>query len=97
MSCIYDIDVDLIRASNTLSKLIMVVKQLENSRQFPLLVVIRRMIDGIYQRMDIEAISQLLIQIASIKTENSQEALGYNVELLVRTLNLKQKYVEQLQ
>lgn len=95
MACIYDSNVDSETAINTLSKIIMVVKQMDDSRQFPLLIVIRRVIDGIYKRMDAGSISKLLVLIASIKSETSKEALGYNVEILVRTLNSKQKPVQQ--
>lgn len=89
MACIYSESVDVKLATITISKIIMVIKQVDNARQFPLLVVLRRMIDATYVRFDLESISKLLMQLTSIKSQNYKETMGYTVEILVRTLNSK--------
>ncbi|VVC27145.1 Hypothetical protein CINCED_3A011748 [Cinara cedri] len=94
MCSIYNENTDVKMAMHTISKVIMVIKQIESSRQFPLFVVIRRLIDLIHARLDVDRITRLLIQIASIKTQNCKDAMGYTVEILLiklRALNMCSK------
>lgn len=86
-------NVEVEMALNTISQLFMVTKQIESSRQFKLLSIVRRLIDLIYNRLDVETITKLLVQIASIKTQNCKDTMGYTVEILVRTINAKKNPV----
>lgn len=89
MSCIYDKEVDVNTAFNSITKIIMVMKQLDTDYQEPLMVVLRRIISAICLRLDAESISKLLTIIASIKTENSKVMMKETVDALIKQLNTK--------
>lgn len=97
MCCIYNEDVDITLAFNSVTKIIMVIKQLENSRQLPLLTIVRRLIGVISKGLDTESISKLLALIASIKTSNSKEILRISVDGLLQKLKTQQAYSESSQ
>lgn len=90
MCSIYDEEVNANMAFNTVTKIIMVVKQMEDNRQMPLLVVIRRLIDLIIPSMDTETVTKLLTLIASIKSPSSKTMLGNLVKSLMTKLNTAQ-------
>lgn len=89
MSCIYDKEVDVNTALNSITKIIMVIKQLDSDYQEPLLVILRRIMSAIGFRLDAESISKLLTTIASIKTVKAKVVLKDSVEALVKQLNKK--------
>jgi len=76
-------------AFTSVTKIIMVIKQLKNTRQLPLLITIRRIIHVIFTRLDAESISKLLTLLASIKTKNSKDTLENTVETLIDKLKTK--------
>lgn len=83
MNCIYDEEVDVKMAVESITKVIMVVKQMENDRQTPLLVFIRRIVNSLILSLDQESVSKLVSLIVSIKTPNSLTILGNTVSLLI--------------
>lgn len=90
MCSIYDGEVNANMAFNTITKIIMVVKQMEDTRQMPLLVVIRRLIDLIIPTIDTETVTKLLTLIASIKSPSSKNMLGNLVKSLMTKLDTEQ-------
>ncbi|XP_050530011.1 uncharacterized protein LOC126899296 isoform X2 [Daktulosphaira vitifoliae] len=89
MSCVYEQNSNPTLIYHVVTKLIMITKQFENQRQLPLLVVIRRLIDQSLRRLDIELISKLLAQIATMKSSNSKVTLGDTVQELLEQLTLR--------
>lgn len=89
MSCIYDKEVDVNTAFNSITKIIMVMKQLDTEYQESLMVIVRRIISAIDLRLDAESISKLLTIIASIKTDKSKVMMKDTVEALLKQLNTK--------
>lgn len=90
MCQIYDEEVDVTLAFSSITKTIMVIKQLDNSRQPQLLNVVCRIIDVISGRLDPELILKLLALIASMKTPNSKEILRTSVDELLQNLKAQQ-------
>lgn len=86
MSCIYNEQADVKMAVECITKVIMVVKQMENNRQMPLLIFIRRLVGSLVRSMDEESTSKLVSLIISIKTPNSLTVLGNTVSLLISTV-----------
>lgn len=86
MCCIYEEDINVDLAINSISKIVMVIKQLENIRQMPLLIVIRRLIDLIVTRMEYAQTSKLLCLLGSIKSPNSRKALRTSIQRLMSNL-----------
>ncbi|XP_050426434.1 uncharacterized protein LOC126836822 [Adelges cooleyi] len=85
MSCIYQCgDSDLV--FQALTKLIMITKQLDNGRQVPLLVIIRRLINNCFRLMNDELIKKILAQIATIKSVNAKDTLGETTQKLLEHL-----------
>lgn len=89
MCSIYHEDLieDIKVAFNSVTKVITVIKQLKNTHQLPLLIIVRRIIHVIITRLDVESSSKLLALLASIKTKNSKETLENTVETLISKLN----------
>lgn len=87
MRCIYEENADANLIFNIITKLIMLTKQFGNSRQLPLLVVIRRLTDQILPQLNNECISKLLALIASMKTINSRATMGNTARLLMSKLS----------
>lgn len=90
MCSIYDGEVNANMAFNTITKIIMVVKQMEDTRQMPLLVVIRRLIDLIIPTIDPETVTKLLTLIASMKSPSAKTMLGNLVQSLMTKLDTEQ-------
>lgn len=86
MCSIYDEEVNVQMAVEGITKVIMVVKQMENDRQMPLLIFIRRLINSFIRSMDQESVTKLVALIVSIKTPNSSTVLGNTVSVLVSTI-----------
>jgi hypothetical protein len=86
MSCIYNQEADVKMAVECITKVIMVVKQLDNVRQMPLLVFIRRIVGSLVHSLDEESTSKLVSLIISIKTPNSLTVLGNTVSALISTV-----------
>lgn len=89
MSCIYEEEINVSLGINTASKIIMVIKQLENIRQMPLLIVVRRIIDAFLTRLDIEETSKVLSMLASMKTPNAKKTMASTIQGLVNHLIMK--------
>lgn len=90
MCSIYDGEVNANMAYSTVTKIVMVLKQMDDSRRMPLLVVIRRLIDLIIPTIDIETVTKLLTMIASIKSQSSKNMLENLVKSLTTKLHLEQ-------
>lgn len=91
MSSIYDEGVNANMAFSTITRIIMIIKQMEDTRQMPLLVVTRRLIDLIIPTIDTETVTKLLTLIASIKSPSSKTMLGNLVKSLMTKLETEQK------
>jgi len=96
MCCIYEEEINVTFGINSVSKIVMVIKQLENSRQMPLLIVIRRIIDVLITRMDAEEISKVLSLLASMKSPNSKKTMGSTIEGLMNNLIIKATHDQQV-
>lgn len=90
MCSIYDEEVNVNLAFNTITKIIMVIKQMEESRQTPLLVAVRRLIDITTPTMDKESATKMLTLIASVKSFTSKSVLGELIPNLVAKIGLDQ-------
>jgi len=96
MCCIYEDEINVTLAINSVTKIVMVIKQLENIRQMPLLIVIRRLIDLIVTRMETAEISKVLSLLASIKSPNSRKTLRTSIQRLMNNLIIKKQRVEEV-
>jgi len=96
MCCIYEDDINVVLAINSVTKIVMVIKQLENIRQMPLLIVIRRLIDLIVTRMEPAEISKVLSLLASIKSPNSRKTLRTSIQRLMNNLIIKKQRGEEV-
>lgn len=70
----------------TSTKILMVLKQMDDSHQAPLLVVLRRLINATIENLNKENVSKLLSMILVIKTTNCTEILKTTTENLVEKL-----------
>lgn len=96
MCCIYrdDLANNYVNiAYNTVTKIIMVIKQMKHTRQLPLLIVIQRIIYVIVSRLDVESISKCLSLLAPIRLVNSKETLINTIEKLIEKLNASSQNV----
>lgn len=95
MCCIYEDEINVALTINSVTKIVMVIKQLENIRQMPLLIVIRRLIDIIVLRMEPEEISKVLSLLASIKSPNSKTTLKNSIQRLMNLI-IKKQHEDQI-
>jgi len=96
MCCIYEDEINVALAINGVTKIVMVIKQLENIRQMPLLIVIRRLIDLIVTRMEPAEISKVLSLLASIKSPNSRKTLRTSIQRLMNNLIIKKQQEDEM-
>jgi len=95
MCCIYEDEIDVALAINSITKIVMVIKQLDSIRQMPLLIVIRRLIDLIVTRMETTDISKMLSLITSIKSPNYRKTLGASIQRLMSHFIIKKQCDEE--
>ncbi|XP_015378604.1 PREDICTED: uncharacterized protein LOC107172821 [Diuraphis noxia] len=89
MSCIFGDDIDVTLAINCITKVVRATKQLDDVRQLPFLIIIRRLVDLIVQRMDSSEISKMTSLITSIKSPSSKRTLRNSMQRLMNNLVLK--------
>jgi len=91
MSCIYDEDVNVNLAINTMTKIIMVINQVADREMSSLTDMLCRLIEVTQTRMTVEEISKILSLLASIKAQNYKESLKAIMQgLMDKLLHKKQ-------
>lgn len=86
MNAIYDCP-DKELAFLTSTKIVMILKQMDDSRQKPLLLILRRLINATVENLNKENLSKWLSMIVAIKTTNNSEILTSTTNQLIEKLN----------
>jgi len=89
MCCIYEDDIDVTLTINCITRIVRVIKVLDDLRQAPLLFVIRRLIDLIITRMNTTEISKMTSLLTSIQTSNSRRTLRSSMQRLMNFLVIR--------
>lgn len=90
MCSIYNEQIKIDEGIYGITKIIMVVKQMENSRQAELLIVARRIYELLLKnpQLNNDHVSKLLSLLSSVKTTNCREIMRHVIDILIDKLEI---------